>query len=54
MIELETCPFCGGEAEFYCECEMVKARCSNYDCGCELITWFDEFEEAAEAWNRRA
>ncbi|MBQ6403888.1 MAG: hypothetical protein IJI27_08280 [Oscillospiraceae bacterium] len=32
---------------------MVKARCSNYDCRCELIGWFDEPEEAAEDWNKR-
>lgn len=50
---LEKCPFCGGDAELYGECEMVKVRCSNYDCRCELVTWFDEPEEAAAEWNKR-
>lgn len=52
-IFLEKCPFCGSDAELYGECDMVKARCSNYDCRCELIGWFDEPEEAAEDWNKR-
>lgn len=38
MSELKPCPFCGSEAEYYSDCEMVKVRCSNYDCLCELIT----------------
>ena len=33
-IFLEKCPFCGSDAELYGECDMVKARCSNYDCRC--------------------
>ena len=53
MEELKPCPFCGSEAEYYSDCEMVKVRCSNYDCWCQLVTWFDEPEEAAEEWNRR-
>lgn len=53
MIKLRPCPFCGGEAEFYGDCDMVKVRCSKYDCQCELISWFDEPEEAADEWNRR-
>ena len=47
-VELKACPFCGSAAEYYGECDMVKVRCSNYNCQCELITWFDEPEEAAE------
>lgn len=54
MYDLKPCPFCGSEAEYYSDCEMVKVRCSNYDCLCHLVTWFDEPEEAAEEWNRRA
>lgn len=53
MIDLKKCPFCGSEAELYGECDMVKVRCSNYDCQCQLVTWFDEPEEAADEWNRR-
>lgn len=52
--DLEPCPFCGGKAEYYYDCDMVKVRCSNSVCQCELVTWFDEPEEAAEEWNRRA
>lgn len=52
--KLERCPFCGSEADYHYECEMVKVRCQNYDCGCDLVTWFDEPEEAAAEWNRRA
>lgn len=51
--DLKPCPFCGGKAEYHYDCDMVKVRCSNYDCQCELVTWFDEPEEAAEEWNRR-
>ena len=54
MTELKKCHFCSSEAEYYGECDMVKCGCSNYDCGCELITWFDNPEEAAAEWNRRA
>ena len=54
MEELKPCPFCGSEAEYYSECEMIKVRCSNYDCWCALVTWFDEPEEATEEWNKRA
>jgi len=54
MNELERCPFCGGEAEYHGECDMVSVRCATYDCQAEMITWFDEPEEAADVWNRRA
>lgn len=52
--KLKPCPFCGSPAEFYGEENMVWVRCSNYDCQCRLITCFDEPEEAAEEWNKRA
>ena len=45
------CPFCGGEAEYHGECDMVAVRCSN--CGAGTSGWWDEPEEAAEEWNRR-
>ena len=51
--KLKPCPFCGGEAEYYGECDMVWIRCSNYDCRAERIGKFDEPEEAAEYWNTR-
>lgn len=52
-MELKPCPFCGSKAELYGDCEMVKARCTNPECWCHLVSWFDEPEEAAEEWNRR-
>ena len=52
-MEIEKCPFCGSDGELYGECDMVKVRCSNYDCRCELITWFEEPEEAIAEWNRQ-
>lgn len=52
--ELKPCPFCGSRAEYTGECDMVWVRCSNEDCWCQLVTRFDEPEEAAEEWNRRA
>lgn len=50
-IKLKPCPFCGGEAEYHGECNMVWVRCTN--CHAERIYKFDEPEEAAEDWNRR-
>lgn len=32
---------------------MVWVRCSNEDCWCQMVTRFDEPEEAIEAWNKR-
>lgn len=51
--KLLPCPFCGGEAEYYGECDMVWVRCSRYGCYAEMISRFDEPEEAAAVWNRR-
>lgn len=51
MAELRECPFCGGEAEYYSDCDMVKVRCSA--CGANTSGWWDEPEEAAADWNRR-
>lgn len=53
MNKLKLCPFCGSKAELYGECDMVWARCSNYDCQAQLINKFDEPEEAIEDWNKR-
>lgn len=54
MAELKPCPFCGSPAELTGECDMVWVRCSNEDCWCQMVTRFDEPEEAIEEWNRRA
>lgn len=51
--KLLPCPFCGGEAEYYGECDMVWVRCSRYGCYAEMISRFDEPEDAVAAWNRR-
>lgn len=49
-IELELCPFCGGEAHFGNE-GGNWITCSR----CWIETpYFDTAEEAAEAWNKRA
>ncbi len=34
--KLLPCPFCGGEAEYYGECDMVWVRCSRYGCYAEM------------------
>lgn len=54
MEELKPCPFCGSEAKLTGECDMVWARCSNDNCRAELITRFDEPEDAIREWNQRA
>lgn len=54
MEELKPCPFCGSKAELYGECDMVWVRCSNDNCRAELITRFDEPEDAIKEWNQRA
>ncbi len=54
MDKLKPCPFCGSLAELTGECDMVWVRCSNENCWCQMVTRFDEPEEAIEEWNRRA
>ena len=51
---IKPCPFCGSNAELTGECDMVWVRCSNEDCWCQMVTRFDEPEEAIEEWNRRS
>jgi len=53
MDKLKLCPFCGSEAQYYGECDMVWVRCSNYNCGAQRSGKFDEPEEAATDWNER-
>ena len=66
MTELKPCPFCGGEASASCERKanylyMVSMPIFTIECrvGCEKCgIYFRQnsvrYEEAAEAWNRRA
>ena len=50
--KINDCPFCGGDAEIYCEENMYKPRCKNtHTCGCQIALWFDEPEDAIKAWN---
>ena len=57
MIELKSCPFCGGEAvmeSFTTSMEKVprfRVKCR----GCGIALDWDHFEaeKAAERWNRR-
>lgn len=49
--ELKKCPFCGSKAELVGECDMVWARCGNYDCQAQRINKFDEPEDAIKDWN---
>lgn len=52
-LQLLSCPFCGNDAEYIGECDMVWVRCSNIDCGVVQGTRYDEADEAAEDWNAR-
>ena len=52
MSELKKCPFCGGEAKYYTDCDMTQVQCAV--CGATPSGWWDEAEDAAAEWNRRA
>ena len=52
-LQLLACPFCGSDAEYIGECDMVWVRCSNIDCGVVQGTRYDEANEAATDWNTR-
>lgn len=80
MIELKSCPFCGGEASASCERKVkllyavsmpifaIECRVGCEKCGIYFrqnsvisraeyiapVTNRDRYEEAVEAWNRRA
>lgn len=51
MSELESCPFCGGEAEIWGSPYGYAILCS--ECLVETITYKTK-SEAIAAWNRRA
>ena len=48
-VELEPCPFCGGEA-FMIHGYDYRVECDN--CGCRTQEYVSQ-EDAAEAWNNR-
>ena len=57
MSVLKKCPFCGGEAEIFCDTEMggtqYRVRCTN--CPADVGRyWYWKEKDAIEAWNRRA
>lgn len=53
MIKLNTCPFCGSQAEMeHTETDGFFVICSKSLCGI-MTRGYDTEEEAAEAWNRR-
>ena len=56
-IYLKQCPCCGHEARFTIHGEKpfsVRVECTDIShCGL-MQEWFDTYEEAANAWNRRA
>lgn len=54
--ELKPCPFCGGEAEIYCDTQyggtQYQVRCKS--CPAEVgRAWFWNKKDAIKAWNRR-
>lgn len=54
MIKLNTCPFCGSQAEMeHLGIDGFFVICSKSSCGI-MTREYDTEEEAAEAWNRRA
>lgn len=57
--ELKPCPFCGGEAHIAERLtyggKLYGACCSGTLCpGSEPFPWCLDYEDAADAWNRRA
>ena len=54
MIDIKPCPFCGSEdlfvdpGEYRTDYAIICARCGG------RIGYFNTFEYAQEAWNRRA
>ena len=55
MEELKPCPFCGGEAKVFGNYDDSEyhANCTNNECGCCWVNYYETKEEAIEAWNRR-
>ena len=69
MEELKACPHCGGEAEFVRKpiktkgtwCDAVYVRCKKCDARTNRVLYNakshpndEEYQQAANAWNRRA
>jgi hypothetical protein len=54
MDKLKPCPFCGCKTEQHSDNDMIKIRCSNYDCQASSIHWYGDIEDAIGKWNKRA
>ena len=58
MVEIEPCPFCGGEAEFVQDTSEAYVECTNDMCGaCSGNFGYhsgDQKAQALAAWNARA
>lgn len=64
--ELKPCPFCGGKAEYQERNEIhsffsdkiyafvICKSCNNRTAGYYMSTKYCAYDEAADAWNRRA
>lgn len=56
-MQLKKCPFCGSKADLQSLGTYQpdhQVFCKNADCICnEYSMWWDTWEEAVEAWNRR-
>lgn len=53
--ELKLCPFCGDKVTIHYGADGYTPYCRNDKCiAYYLEIWFDTYEEAVEAWNRRA
>ena len=58
MIELKSCPFCGGEARLFVN-NGVRVLCNKCNASSEILADSECYETRAvekviEAWNRRA
>ena len=50
---LKPCPFCGGKAMIFRECNHFRVLCDG-ECSVNPVTYgFDTEEEAIEKWNKR-
>ena len=53
MNELNPCPFCGAQAQYYREMTLHKVICTNAICPAHETIGFEAPEQAIEAWNNR-
>ena len=54
--DLKPCPFCGGEAEVYCDTQYGGTQYQVWCTSCSATVgraWFWNKRDVIEAWNRR-